>query len=300
MKRNHRFVTISSLAIAAIAVVVLWTNTTKQRKQLEEQKATVSKLTQKLASQQQLLHVDTLLVEGRYQDALEHYKNHGAGTFEDNQLGVGLRVALAQKLLAFENNLTQQLSVVDEIDGSEIPEKEAETSPMKMDQLDSLNFVLSKTKIQLAKLKRQLQKKSFGEYLTFTNGNGSQIHYVDRSKMERPMVMAWPFLIPEAVTKVNGQTTNGMDKALFIGKMGSTTKETTKVTNEMVKEPTTGPNGEKYVGQWKEDQRSGKGAFYTKDGKLMTSGIWEDDKMIAANTKGRKARSKERGAAGGL
>jgi hypothetical protein len=38
----------------------------------------------------------------------------------------------------------------------------------------------------------------------------------------------------------------------------------------------TWPDGAKYVGQFRDDKRNGHGTFYAADGKVTQSGIWKD------------------------
>jgi hypothetical protein len=288
MKINHRFIIASVLFLTVGGLIVFGTINVKQSKLLKSQQALITKMKQQVLAQKELLEVDTLLIEGRYQDALERYSNHDTGTIEDGQFGVGLRMAIAQKLLKYEDDLSNKaLTVSNEIDSVSLNTKDA-SDKNKVDQLDSLNFVLSKTKMQLAKLKRQLQHKSFGEYLTFTNSRGSQVHYVGQVKDGK--ASGYGVAILNTGSRYVGEWKDNIrqGEGTFYWKDGEYYEGHYEGDKRNGQGTYYWPNGEKYVGQWKDDRRSGKGAFFAKDGKLMTQGVWEDDKMITDTTKPKK------------
>ena len=39
-------------------------------------------------------------------------------------------------------------------------------------------------------------------------------------------------------------------------------------------------NGDKYVGQWKNDKRQGTGTYYFANGAAPKSGQWDDNKFV--------------------
>ncbi len=287
MKFKHRFV-IAGFLFSIIGLIVFGIVTHKQHNQLQKQQAIIDQLSEQHRSQQVLLATDTLLVEGHYQDALEQYENYKSVNIEDGQVGVGLRMAIAQKLLQFEDDLSRKALVIsNEVDSVAI--KEANLSERhRLDQLDSLNFVLSKTKVQLTKVRRQLQHKSFGEYLTFTNSKGSQVHYV--GQVNDGKANGYGVAILNTGSRYVGEWKDNkrQGQGTFYWKDGEYYEGDYKADQRNGQGTYYWPNGEKYVGQWKDDKRSGKGAFFAKDGKLMTKGIWEEDKMITDTTKPKK------------
>lgn len=293
MKINHRFVTgILALALL-IALTFLGISHLNRKDTLKSQKELIAQLQEELASQHTLLRTDSLLVQGKYQDALATYRAQNTGEINDNSFGVGLRMAIAEKFLAFEEDLAQQRAMLAD-STSEVVTDLIEDSPEKIDQLDSLNFVLSKTKMQLLKLRRQLHEKSFGEYLTFTNAKGSQVHYV--GKVQQGKANGHGIAILNTGSRYVGQWQNNErhGHGIFYWKDGE------YYEGDYVNDKRNGqgtyywPNGEKYVGQWKDDQRSGKGAFFDKDGNILTQGVWENDKMITAASKSKRQRSKDK------
>lgn len=293
MKINHRFIPKISIIVLLIMASFFGVLQLKQGKKLKSQEVVISQLKQRLNAQNSLLKTDSLLVEGRYQDAFEMYKNQEMGTIEDGEVGVGLRLAIAQKFLEFENELATKASMAN-VKEDTIDIKESANQNPKIDQLDSLNFVLSKTKMQLAKMKRQLYQKSFGEYLTFTNSKGSEVHYV--GQVQDGKANGYGVAILNTGSRYVGEWKNNQrhGQGVFYWKDGEYYEGNYEGDKRNGQGTYFWPNGEKYVGQWKDDLRSGKGAFFGKDGKLMTKGIWEDDKMITDTTKPKKQRSKEK------
>ena len=39
-------------------------------------------------------------------------------------------------------------------------------------------------------------------------------------------------------------------------------------------------NGTKYVGEWKDEKKHGKGTEYTADGQISREGVWADNKYV--------------------
>ena len=295
MKINRRFVTTSAFILFVSGAAFLGLNQLKQGKKIKRQQVIIDKLEQQLNVQKVLLETDSLLVEGRYKEAIEGYQNHEKGTLDDGEF-VGLRMAIAKKFLEFENHLAIQNSMAFVKEDTLNIDESANQNP-KNDQLDSLNFVLSKTKMQLAKMKRQLYQKSFGEYLTFTNSKGSQAHYV--GQVEDGKANGYGIAILNTGSRYVGEWKNNErhGQGIFYWKDGEYYEGNYEGDKRNGQGTYFWPNGEKYVGQWKDDLRSGKGAFFGKDGKLMTKGIWEDDKMITDTTKPKKQRNKEKNVA---
>ncbi|MEO0571666.1 MAG: hypothetical protein AAF039_08170 [Bacteroidota bacterium] len=297
MKINQKFLLKSAYPILIIGVVFLGWHMSKQGKRLKEQQLVIAHLKEQASVQKSLLEMDSLLVEGQYQDALTQYQGHTNETIKDGEFGVGLRMAIAKKFLELEGNLAFQTSKALKA-GDTLNIEEINTPSPEVDQLDSLNFVLSKTKMQLAKMKRQLYQKSFGEYLTFTNNKGSQVHYV--GQVEQGKASGYGVAILNTGSRYVGEWKNNErhGQGTFYWKDGEYYEGNYDGDKRNGQGTYFWPNGEKYIGQWKDDRRSGKGAFFGKDGKLMTKGIWEDDKMVTDTTKpSKKQRSKEKNVA---
>lgn len=294
MKINRRFATTSAFIILIATASFLGVQQLEKGKKLKSQQLVIEQLNHQLNAQKALLKTDSLLVEGRYEDAIEGYQNQEKLVIEDGEFGVGLRLAIAKKFLEIENDLAFQTSMASTKDDS-LKIQETANSDSGIDQLDSLNFALSKTKMQLAKMKRQLYQKSFGEYLTFTNSKGSKVHYVGQVKDGK--ANGYGVAILNTGSRYVGEWKNNErhGQGVFYWKDGEYYEGNYEGDKRNGQGTYFWPNGEKYVGQWQDDLRSGKGAFFGKDGKLMTKGIWQDDEMITDTTKqSKKQRTKDK------
>ena len=140
--------------------------------QLTEHVASQQKAQQEMDEYRSLISVDSLLVAGEYEDALNASKEKFVET-KDWKNNANLRIALAQKFMDLERNITQvsQLNQPQETVDS-LPEDEA-TSSKEIRYVDSLRFALEKSKIRMTRLERRLSQKSLGQYLTFKSSKGS-------------------------------------------------------------------------------------------------------------------------------
>jgi hypothetical protein len=161
-------------------------------------------------------------------------------------------------------------------DSAEI--KEATYSDAQM-SADSLSFALKKARVQLACMRKQLAEKSFGEYLTFTNSKGSQMHYVGQVKHGKANGYGVALLNTGSRYVGNWKDNQRSGEGTYYWADGEYYQGSYKNDRRHGEGTYFWPNGEKYVGHWKDDQRSGEGTFYGKDGNVIADGIWKDDKL---------------------
>ena len=255
--------------------------------QLEANKEFINKLDEQVAEQEELAEIDAMLMDGDYKNALNAYEQQGQ--INDGP-SVEMRIQLIRELLRlqYENRLAAlQNEREQEIDSSLLA-----NSPSTEDLMytDSLTFALEKAKVQMKNLKRQLSHKSFGEYLTFTNSKGSQMHYVGQVKNGK--ANGYGVALLNTGSRYEGHWKDNMrhgegtyywsDGQYYVGQYLND-KRNGQGTYFW-------PNGEKYAGQWEDDERDGKGVFYGKDGKIVADGTWEDDKL-ADSSQTRKSRT---------
>ena len=294
MKINRKILVPIVLGTALIGTLILGSTVASQKETLSLQEQRISELEQRLEAQNALQDADKMLAEGKYQNALRSYQEQQKNPIHDGELGLSLRMAIAQKFLTYENDIAQQQRENSQLLDSVAVETAPSQPTVEVSVLDSLNFALSKTKMQLAKLRKQMHTKSFGEYLTFTNSKGSQVHYVGQVKNGK--AHGYGVAILNTGSRYVGEWQNNQrhGQGTFYWKDGEYYEGSYVADKRNGQGSYFWPNGEKYVGQWKDDRRSGKGAFFGKDGKIMTSGVWEDDKMVTSENRPRKNRSKEK------
>jgi hypothetical protein len=243
---------------------------------------------QKIKRYQELQRIDSILVQGNYSSALQAYTHeYNNKDFEDIE-GVQLRIQLAEHLLTIGEN--ESPKNIDSIPSQNQDSLNIQTLPHKrlIEKQDSLNFALQKATIHIANLSQQLKHKSFGEYLTFKNSKGSQMHYVGQVKEN--MANGYGVAILNTGSRYEGFWHNNLkhgegtfhwaDGEYYLGSYQNDQRngEGTYFW----------PNGEKYVGQWKNDKRNGHGVFYGADGEILTEGEWENDKLITKKQKAKK------------
>jgi hypothetical protein len=243
-------------------------------------------LAKKISVYENIFSKDSFLLTDDYQTAIKEYNKiaHEIGS-ENN--GLKLRIALAKKI----KNYNEQSAVnkIGQLEKDSIKDVKG-TDMRAIQRYDSLNFAHEKTKIQLNRLQRQLQEKSFGEYLTFKSVKGNQMHYV--GQVRNNMANGYGIAILDTGSRYKGEWKDNKrhgqgafywpDGEYYIGSYVNA-KRTGYGTYYW-------PNGEKYVGYWKDDKRNGEGEFYAKDGSILTSGIWEDDKLVETEKKEKKGR----------
>ncbi|MEO1010977.1 MAG: hypothetical protein AAFX53_06690 [Bacteroidota bacterium] len=290
MKKRITILYVLLLLSVAVTVFYMFRNHGLQH-DLKQNLEVRSQAEHELRIHRELLGIDSLLAEGEYGTALLAYKEQRKTLAKGDSVGgIGLRIELSQSLLKLRATADlAQAQLLAEGDADSV-DLERRATPMEIRQYDSLSFALEKTKVQLARTQRQLREKSFGEYLTFTSKKGSLMHYVGGVRDKKANGFGIALLDTgsryEGEWKDNQRHGNGTfywpDGEYYVG--GYTDdKRNGEGTYYW-------PNGEKYTGQWKDDKRNGNGTFYGKDGKMMTQGIWKEDKLVQADKKQKRER----------
>ena len=238
--------------------------------------------------QQRLSRIDSMLVSGDYHSALNAYNSE----LKDGETAseVELRIELAQQLLKLRDGQRPNLEAMALRDSLDSIQSQRTILPTEIRQYDSLSFALEKSKVQLANMRRRLQNRAMGEYLTFTNSKGSQMHYVGQVK--NGMANGFGVALLNTGSRYKGEWLDNQrhgegafywaDGEYYVGNYSSDKRNGLGTYYW--------PNGEKYVGQWKDDKRNGAGTFYGKDGEIVTEGVWSNDKLEKKNQERRSRR----------
>ncbi|UII76302.1 hypothetical protein LV716_00470 [Flagellimonas sp. HMM57] len=254
---------------------------TSLKKQLKTSEDKASGMFKKVSEYDELLRIDSLLVLGEYDSAINAYTSQLSDKDVEEASGIQLRIDIAKKLSNL--NRSQQFSELDltEKDSLDsIQNVRISSIPREIKQYDSLNFVLEKTKVELVGIKRQLQRKSFGEYITFTNKKGSQFHYVGEVKNNK--ANGYGIALLNTGSRYEGEWKDNQRH----GEGNFYWADGEHYSGNYINDQRTGygtyywPNGEKYTGQWKDDKRNGEGVFYGADNQVVTQGIWKNDKLV--------------------
>jgi len=267
------------ISTCAVAVFFMFRSRGLESKIQKNEDEKIS-LQRRMADYERLFRIDSMLVEGNFDKVLNSY-NESAKSIDDGNRVIPLRIALAEKMLelrARANTIKDTLS--ENLDSLRMA---AMAIPKEVRQFDSLSFALEKSKVQLARMRQQLKVKSFGEYLTFKSEKGNQMHYVGEVKGK--MANGFGIALLDTGSRYEGEWKDNQrhGEGTFYWPdgeyyQGSYLNDQRNGTGTYY-----WPNKEKYTGQWKEDKRNGEGIFYGKDGEVVTSGIWKDDKLVEEN-----------------
>ncbi len=259
------------------------------KKQLQQEIAQQNELTLGNKERQELMQIDAMVIDREdYTGALKAYQEKYASHDPNTELELKLRISLTEQLLRLRERPQSDSSAFPQQKMLDSLKASALLAPKEIQQYDSLNFALEKAKVQLTRLRRQLKQRSFGEYLTFTNAKGSQIHYVGQVKNNQ--ANGYGVAILSTGSRYEGEWKNNQrhgegsffwpDGEYYVGHYFND-KRSGEGTYHW-------PNGEKFVGLWKDDERTGEGAFYGKKGDVVASGVWEDDELVQVDKSHRK------------
>ncbi len=279
-------ITILSIVLVLMTAVALLYRyqTINLKKELSSNKDQTRVILEQLAQYEELTGIDSLLINGEYSDAVQSYNNSTLLNSENKSV-IPLRIAMAKKLMRLEaanynaipNNNMEEDSLAYEL-----------AAANATNQNDSLRFVLEKAKVKLSRVQRQLQEKSFGEYLEFKSNKGANIHYIGQVKNGK--ANGFGIALLDTGSRYEGEWKNNQrhGQGTFYWADGEYYK------GHYAKDKRNGqgtyywPNGDKYTGQWKEDKRSGSGQFIDGEGDIIAKGKWNNDKLVEADKKSRR------------
>ena len=220
--------------------------------------------------------IDSLLLNGDYLKALDIYY---AQLEEDRQ---SMEVLKLEGELA--NEVAERTRSNEGTDNTVVADRPLRDSnvakPEEIRLFDSLQFALTKAKAQVKNMRRQLENKSFGEYLTFESSKGSVMNYVGQVKNGKANGRGVALLNTgsryEGEWRDNERHGQGTfywtDGQYYVGEYRNDTRHGIGSYYW--------PNGEKFEGEWANDQRNGQGTFYGKEGEILAKGFWKNDELV--------------------
>ena len=261
-------------------------NTTKDR--LNQTKSALEEVSSQLNHANGLDQYDSLLVEGNYEQVVQSIQRETGGVLHGGDLGLDLRLTLAERLWKFENEIKQFDARI--LDTTLTMNAQDSLALVKGygHKLDSVSYLLTKAKVEVKHLKKQLYHRSNGEYLTFTNAKGTHVHYVGQVKNGQANGQGTAILSTGSRYVGEWKDNQRHGKGTYYWKDGAYYQGAYKNDFREGHGAYYWPNGEKFVGRWKQDARTGEGVFYGKDSSIMASGVWEADKLIKDDSKSRR------------
>src|SRR6056297_153372 len=264
----------SLLVIATVIALLFMLRNTSLQRELAIQKSKLDSIQNEINHHEGLLVIDSVLVSGDVDGAIGLY-SQSLETNKGNR-SVELRMALAKTFSELKANANSP-------NRDSYPQDSTKTENLfsgeELNRYDSLNFILEKKQVKLNAMRRQLEQKSFGEYLRFKSKKNNQLHYVGQVKNKKANGIG--IALFDTGSRYEGEWKNNErhGEGKFYWPDGEYYKG--DYTND--KRSGLGtyywPNGEKYVGQWADDKRNGAGTFYGADGEVVTKGIWKNDKL---------------------
>ncbi len=277
--QNYTFIISAFAIVVAISAITFFVKNKELRTELKASAEKGEQLERTMEYYEQMAQVDSLLVEGNYEDALNTSKEQ-LQQINDGHESVELRIALANKMLKMDDGLRRMSeadSLRDQVDSTSV-----NSMASTIAKIDSLQFALEKSKVRLHRLKRQLRDNSGGAYLTFTNSKGSQIHYVGEIKDGKANGNGIALLNTGSRYKGQWKDNKRHGEGTFHWPDGD------YYVGDYENDKRSGQgtyfwhNGEKFVGLWKNDERTGEGVFYGKEGEVVAQGHWEGDELVEA------------------
>ncbi len=264
-----------SIAILSIACAFLVYKTAVLSEQIKETEAVSS---DKMASNENndiITRADSLLLQGNYEAALDQYNELSNSPFLDKEF----RKTVALKLLNMHKEVYQAKTKNTQSGENSLITSRAEETPTSK-TVDSLAFALEKAEMQLNSVRKQMQEKSFGQYITFKSTKGNRLHYVGGVKNKK--ANGFGIAILDSGSRYEGEWQNNQrhGQGTFYWIDGEHYEGQYKNDLRSGQGTYYWTNGEKYIGSWDDDKRNGKGKFYDEKGDVLTSGIWKDDVLV--------------------
>ena len=280
MQSKKRVLFFVAIALPVLGFMLLLYKSVKLQNQISQLQDEKEVIIDNLKDFERLAQMDSLLLQGDYESAIKSYSD-SINRDKEIKMGIPLRIALAEKLLN-QNRSSSMLPDSSTLNTDSI-KTNALSEASAIRQFDSLSFDLEKTKLQLERVKKQLQQKSFGEYLTFKSKKGNQLHYIGQVKEGKANGYGIALLATGSRYEGNWKDNQRHGQGTFYWPDGE------YYSGEYQNDFRNGfgtyfwPNGEKYAGQWKEDKRSGSGKFFDSEGDVVASGEWNEDKLVEIN-----------------
>ncbi|EAR15608.1 MULTISPECIES: MORN repeat-containing protein [Robiginitalea] len=265
------------------AVILLLTAglilTVSQGEKIADMKERLAQQDSALSLVNRLSRIDSLAGQGDYRGAAEAYDRE-LQTMGTDSLGVALRRDLARQLDRLSRIHMAGEQVRDSLAGLAGVADSISQLGRELRNSDSLSFALEKARVQIAGLRQQLQRKSLGEYLTFTSSKGNPLHYV--GQVANGQANGYGVAILDTGSRYEGEWQDNLrhGRGAFYWQDGEYYVGEFKNDRRSGQGTYYWPNGEKFTGTWENDRRNGPGTFYNAEGEVVASGTWKDDKLV--------------------
>lgn len=229
------------------------------------------------SSSRVLQTIDSLLLSGDYIKALDIYSSQLDSNRQSTDV-LQLHEDMTSRLQGENEGLANTTGSVQPTNSNLTRSSTADPEEIRL--YDSLQFALVKARAQVDNMRRQLENKSYGEYLNFKSSKGSDMYYVGQVKNDKATGRGVALLNTGSRYEGEWEDNNRHGEGTFYWPDGQYYVGGYKDDSRHGIGSYFWPNGEKFVGEWANDQRNGEGTFYGKEGEVMARGSWENDELV--------------------
>lgn len=216
--------------------------------------------------------IDSLLIKGNYELALNEYEEQFELITDNYKEVVKFRIDIANQFI----NLSEQKPKKIKSNVNSFTKRD--TSVEKEDNNQPINNKVVSRGLT-SKKETTENESSKNAYLTFKSSKKNELHYV--GEIYKGKANGVGTAIFDTGGRYEGEWKNNSreGKGIFYWTDGQYYQG--EYENDLRHGTGTyfWPNGEKYIGEWKKDKRHGEGTFYYKNGKVV-KGTWRKDNLV--------------------
>ncbi len=283
MKISKTIIFISFLLFISLTTNTIYTGVKQNdlQKEITELQSDYSLLKEKRNKEDNLTHIDSLLIKGEYETALVSYKeNFQDSLYKPDIDYVQFRIQIAKQFIDLKKQTGVENNRNNIFNNNKRALKKSDANLVTSKSYDSLYNALINVKKQLNYFKNKLNSKPSLQYLKFKSTKKHILHYVGKTYKEK--ANGYGIALFDTGGRYEGGWKNNKrnGKGVFYWADGEHYEGDYKNDLRNGKGTYFWKNGKKFIGEWKDDKREGKGIYYDKKGKIKAKGIWKNDKLV--------------------
>lgn len=284
-KGRVRFMLITLLVILLVATGYLLQQKSLAERQLEEQSARNKELTEQKQFFNEQARIDTLLLEGKTDEAMELYEDQISRADSSYKALAKAHFQVAKKLVETQQQYREEsryrnIALKEEKQLKNLRDSLKEVSHSYSARRDSLSREIISTRKRMQSLQREINEKAGRNFLTFNSSKGNKVYYmgeIEDDKANGQGVGIWL-----TGSKYEGKWKDNMRHGEGVFEWEDGERYEGEYRNDLREGQGVyyWSNGQKYVGGWADDKRSGEGVFYDQEGEVLAEGLWKNDELV--------------------